>query len=143
MLSHPDNTIRLSFYASRMKLIFLCHSCQYIVWSVQIRKHSHRLSDRLASLGVMGPKLLAPLKPVSTIVLWMSEAFHGVLNWAPWCRQSLGQIFKTLVSRMLVCRAVWSLLFWKNIFYQNNFPVHIFEKVNGQQIGSIHSSKPV
>ena len=41
------------------------------------------LSEKLASLGIIGVQLMAPFKPIDTIALWWSEMFPGALNWTP------------------------------------------------------------
>ena len=46
-------------------------------------KKSQSLSERLASLCIMGMQLWDPLKPLNTIVLWWSERFEGSLKWSP------------------------------------------------------------
>ena len=42
---------------------------------------SHQLSERLASLGIMGVQSTASLKSLNTIVLLLSEGFKEALNW--------------------------------------------------------------
>ena len=49
----------------------------------QNRKKLHPLSERLASLSIMGAQLRASLKSPNIIVLWWSDVFEGALNWAP------------------------------------------------------------
>ena len=41
-------------------------------------KTLHRLSERLACLGILGVQFRIPLKPFKTIVLWWTERFQGV-----------------------------------------------------------------
>jgi len=51
--------------------------------------NSHRLSERLASLGIMGAQLRAPLKPPNTTVLrWSWEVSGGLQIGPQWCREA-------------------------------------------------------
>ena len=52
-------------------------------------KNLHRLSERLASLSIMGVQLSASIKPLNTMVLWCSREPSIV---SPWCREPLGQL---------------------------------------------------
>ena len=76
-------------------------------------KKVHPLSERLASLGMMGAQLKAPLKPLSMIVVWRYEEFQeGPQLGPPWCRKM--SVSRIAVRLIVVVFPVWSELIIAN-----------------------------
>ena len=73
------------------------HACSLLVNKAAYQgfKNSHQLSERLASLGIIGARLRAPLEHLNIIVLWWSEGFQRAL---PWCWKT--PVYRTAVRRI-------------------------------------------
>ena len=65
-------------------------------------KNLHSLSERLATLGIMGPQFRDLLQPLKTIVPWCTEGFRGAFNCA-----SMMPRDSTLVRLIAVVFPAW------------------------------------
>ena len=80
-------------------------------------KQSHRLSETLASLGIMRGPIKGPLKPLNTIVLWRSQGFPSIE--APWCRET--PVSRTAVRPISVVFPFWNPATKDNMHTQKFF----------------------
>ena len=65
------------------------HTIEFNCQKPWLKKNSHTLLKRLPSLGIMVAQLTASLKPLNTVVLWLSEGFQGEPSVRPpWCRET-------------------------------------------------------
>ena len=76
------------------------------VFTPRLEKLTHLLSERLASLSIMGLQLKTALKTLNTIMLWCTGGFSGALNWSPMMPRddSLSNVYSLLFFRS---RCVW------------------------------------
>ena len=85
-------------------------------------KNWHRLSERLASLGIMGDQLRATLRPLNSIGLWWFEGCQSGPQLSPWYREM--PVSRTCnrccFSSQVTCERSHSIYNWEN---KNLFPI--------------------
>ena len=87
-------------------------------------KKLYCLSERLASLGIMGAQLWFLLKPLATIVLWCTGGFKGAIIWDPIVPRNVSLSDSCTSDRFFfsiwLCENAWDLLLMES------FPAGLF-----------------